>query len=100
VRTNRGSPITAIARTTAFHVKTTSIPIRASMPPIGPRGANSMSRIRPVATGGITRGSDTSVSSSTRPRKRWRARIQARQSPGGTITTVAATAVTIVNQVT
>ena len=98
VRTNSGSPITAIASTTAFHVKTTSIPARASIPPIGPRGANSISRIRPVATGGITSGSDTSVSSSTRPRNCPRARSQASASPERSITTVAPAAVATVNR--
>ena len=58
----------AIASTTAFRVNTTSMPTRASSAPIGPRGANSISSSNPVATGGITSGSETSVSSSTRPR--------------------------------
>ena len=82
--------MTAIARTTAFQVKTTSMPSGASSLPIGPRGAQSISRIRPVATGGMTSGSDTSVSTSSRPRKRPRASSHASARPGRIIAAVAA----------
>ena len=45
--------------------------------------------MRPVATGGITSGSDTNVSTSTRPGNFRRASSQARTTPGGRISTVA-----------
>src|SRR5262245_8373222 len=89
----------AIASTTAFHVKTTSIPSRSSQPPMTPRRLKSASRINPVATGGMTSGSDTSVSTSERPGKRRRARIHARPTPNGSTTSVAAMAHATVNQV-
>ena len=53
----------------------------------------SRSRMRPVATGGMTSGSDTNVSTRTRPRKRRRASSQASTSPGGSISAVAPAAV-------
>ena len=62
--------MTAMASTTAFHVKITSIPAVSSTRPIGPRRANRFSRISPVATGGMTSGSDTAVSTSVWPVKR------------------------------
>ena len=91
--------MTAIASTTAFHVKTTSTPSGASRRPTGPRGEQSSSRIRPVATGGITSGIDTSVSTSSRPRNRPRASSQASASPGTNIAAVAPAAAAIVNAV-
>ena len=91
--------MTVMARTTARHVNTTSIPILARRPPMGPRGENSSSRMSPVATGGITSGSETNVSRSRRPRKRRRASSHASSSPGGIISTVAATAVSSVKLV-
>ncbi len=53
----------------------------------------------PVATGGMTSGSETSVSTSTRPRKRRRASSHASASPGGIISAVAPTAVRSVKRV-
>ena len=55
--------------------------------------------MRPVATGGITSGSDTNVSTSTRPGNFRRASSQARTTPGGRISTVAPAAHSTVNQV-
>ena len=66
----------AIAITTAFQVKTISMPSRSSIPPSAPRRLSSISRISPVATGGITSGSDTSVSTSDASGK-----LAARQQP-------------------
>ena len=84
---------------TARQVNTTSTPSCARKDPNGPRGENSINRIRPVATGGITNGSDTNVSSSTRPRNRRRPSSQARKTPGTSISAVAAAAVAMVNAV-
>ena len=67
--------------------------------PDRPEWGKQQERTRPVATGGITSGSDTSVSSSTRPRNRPRARSHASASPGGSISAVARAAVATVNQV-
>src|SRR5262245_19632550 len=99
VRTRSGRPMMAIASTTAFHVKTTSMPTRSSTRPTGPRRPSSMSRMRPVATGGITSGRDTNVSTRTRPGKRRRASSHATTTPGGSTSTVAPTAQISVNQV-
>ena len=54
--------------------------------------------MNPVATGGRTSGSVTSVSSSALPRKRPRASSHARATPGGSISTVAASATSTVKR--
>ena len=82
--------MTVIAMTTAFQVNTISMPARCQQRARAGRvGENSMSRTRPIATGGITSGSVTTVSSSTRPRNRPRARSQASSRPGGSMSSVA-----------
>jgi hypothetical protein len=53
----------------------------------------------PVATGGMTSGSDTNVSISARPGNFRRASSQASTTPGGTARAVAPAAQTTVNQV-
>ena len=47
VRTRSGSPMIAIASTTAFHVNTISMPSRSSTRPTLPRRPRSMSRMQP-----------------------------------------------------
>ncbi len=89
----------AIARTTAFHVNTISIPSRSRTRPTLPRRLRSMSRIRPVATGGMTSGRETTVSTSVRPGNLRRARSHASTVPGGSARAVAPAAQTTVNQV-
>ena len=89
----------AIASTTAFHVNTISMPSRSSRRPTLPRRLRSISRISPVATGGMTSGSDTSVSTSARPGNLRRASSQATNTPAGRISRVAPTAHATVNQV-
>ncbi len=91
-RTTSGNPITAIAMTTAFHVNTTRKPIASRAWPRALRGDRTRSRSTPVATGGSTRGSATSVSSSVRPGKRARARSQPTAAPGTSINGVASAA--------
>jgi hypothetical protein len=54
---------------------------------------------RPVATGGITSGSETNVSITVRPKKRPRASAQPTERPNGTIRSVAPPAQAIVNHV-
>ena len=92
--------MTAIAITTAFHVNTTSMPAHDSARPSGPRRPKSIRRISPVATGGMTSGSDTIVSTSDRPVKRARASSHASGTPIGSATAVAPAAVASENQVT
>jgi hypothetical protein len=99
VRTSSGSPMIAIASTTAFLVKTISIPSRSSHPPITPRRLRRTSRISPVATGGMTSGSETSVSTSDRPGNRRRASSHARPTPIGSTISVEAVAHNMVNHV-
>ena len=78
-----GRLITAIAMTTAFHVKTTSMPTTSSARPTGLRRPKSHNSSRPVPTGGITSGSAVTVSTSVRPGNRWRASTHPRKTPGG-----------------
>ena len=66
-RTSSGNDITAIASTTAFQVKTTTMPWLASQPPSGERRPSASSRTRPTAVGGRTSGSDSSVSMAPLP---------------------------------
>ncbi|HKO59169.1 MAG TPA: hypothetical protein VJ276_25100 [Thermoanaerobaculia bacterium] len=56
-----------------------------------------MSRIRPVATGGITSGSISSVSTSDFPGQRWRASSQATPRPNGAMRIVLSAATCSVN---
>ena len=56
--------------------------------PIGPRRPKSFSRSNPVATGGITRGKVSNVSTTVLPRQRLRASNQARTRPKGKISNV------------
>ena len=99
-RTKSGHPITTIARMTAFHVNPRSIPNRSSHSPINPRRPNSRSKISPVATGGSTSGSDTSVSTTVRPGNDLRAKSQAKTIPGGSITIVAIVAIPMLKTTT
>src|ERR1039457_318816 len=101
VRTRRGRDITIMATTTAFHVKTTSTPkrLRAARPP-GPRRPRNFRSRRPVATGGRTSGSETSVSRRALPGKRLRARSNASASPKGARRRTARAATRSVNQTT
>ena len=99
VRTSSGNPITAIAITTAAGVNTISIPARASSAPSGPRRPNNQRSISPVATGGITSGSETAVSTSALPGNCRRASTHATATPGTSITAVAASAASVVKMV-
>ena len=92
--------MTAIATTTAFQVKTMSTPSGSSSAPSGPRRPNSFKRIRPVATGGTTSGSETRVSRTVRPGNSRRASSHAMATPGGSMTRVATAAISTVNPVT
>src|SRR5512143_1311861 len=101
VRTRRGRDITIIATTTAFHVKTTSMPKRAcAARPPGPRRPRNFRSRSPVATGGRTSGSETSVSRRTFPGKRRRASSNASASPKGARSRTASADTRIVNQTT
>lgn len=77
-RTRRGKAMTARARTTAFQVKMTSMPKVESHEPMNPVFPKSLRRMRPVATGGMTRGSMARVSARVLPGHSLRARSHAR----------------------
>jgi hypothetical protein len=86
---------------TAFHVKTISMPnVSCRKPPIGPRRPNSFSRIKPVATGGMTSGSETSVSTTDLPGHSRRASSHATAIPPGKIASVLNADTQAVNQTT
>ena len=81
-RTSSGNDITPNAISTARQVKTISrCACFCRKPPSGPLRPNSLSRIKPVATGGITRGKVTSVSTKDLPGHRRRASTQATAIP-------------------
>ncbi|OQB94161.1 MAG: hypothetical protein BWX86_01545 [Verrucomicrobia bacterium ADurb.Bin122] len=85
-RTSSGSDITAVASTTAFQVNTISMPsVRSKNAPSGPRRPKSFKSTRPVATGGTTMGSATSVSTRALPRQWRRASSQPSATPPGKI---------------
>src|SRR3954447_17116149 len=64
-----------------------------------PRRPRSFSRIRPVATGGMTKGSEISVSTIDLPRQSARASSQAAANPGNKIATVLRAETQAVNQI-
>src|SRR4051812_8571526 len=84
------------ANTTAFHVKTTSMPSL----PMGPFLPKRWRRINPVATGGITNGNVTTVSTIDLPGQFQRAKIQASASPGGKMQATLTSAAHTVNLTT
>ena len=96
-RTSSGNDITIIASTTARQVKTMSMPTRCSGPPIGPRRPNNFRRISPVATGGMTSGSATIVSTTDLPYHRLRASSHAAATPNGRMSAAASAAVRTVS---
>ena len=71
-----GKLITIMAITTAFHVKTTSMPAASSARPTGLRRPKIQSSTRPDATGGSTSGSET-----MRFEQRLAAELAPRQQP-------------------
>ena len=88
-RTSSGNDMTPSAMATARQVKTTSMPRCAcSQPPMGPRRPRIFRRMRPVAIGGMTSGSATSVSTRDLPNQSRRASSHARAIPGGTMARV------------
>ena len=97
VRTISGKLITAIASTTAFHVKTTSMPMRSKARPTTLLSPNSCSSRKPVATGGSTSGSDSSVSTTGLPGNERRASSHAAAIPAGSATSVESTPISVVN---
>src|SRR5262245_45438498 len=89
-RTSKGKDMTAIAATTALQVKTISRSKYSwRKAPMGLFRPRTLSKIRPVATGGITSGSATSVSTADFPGHDLRARSQAKPTPNGRIAKVA-----------
>ena len=98
VRTRSGSPMIAIASTTAFHVKTTSIPSRSSTPPKRPRRLRSISRINPWRRG-ASRAAATRTSRPARGRETSAARAATRGPRPARISAVAPAAHARVNQV-
>ena len=101
MRTSSGKDITAVAITTARQVNTISTPKRLSIQrPSRPRLPSSFRSTRPVATGGITRGRVTMVSTKIFPRQCFRASSHPSAIPGGRISNVPAAATHVVNQAT
>ena len=66
--------------------------------PMAPRRPNIFSSMRPVATGGITSGSERRVSTSDLPGQCWRANSHASASPNGRMETVLSAETQAVNQ--
>ena len=92
-----GKLTTIIAITTAFHVNTTSMPSASSAWPTGLRRPNNHSSNSPVATGGSTSGSDTTVSTRALPGNEWRASTQPAAIASGRVNAVARSAISTVN---
>ena len=97
VITMSGRLITTIASTTAFQVKTTSMPAPSSRRPSGRLRPSSCSSSSPIATGGSTSGNDTRVSTTALPRKAVRASSQPMASAIGSASSIASAAVAIEN---
>lgn len=98
-RTSNGSDITLNASNTARQVNMMSKSSRSwRKPPMTPRRPKISSRIKPVATGGITSGNETKVSTTDLPGQSCRASIQAKARPNGVITSVLKTETHAVNQ--
>src|SRR5438552_869486 len=66
-RTSNGNAMVMVARSTAFHVNTTSIPRTASQPPTALCRESARSRRMPTAVGGRTSGSESTVSATLFP---------------------------------
>ena len=99
-RTKPGKDITPKAINTARQVNTMSAPNQSyTSPPISPRRLRIFRRIRPVATGGMTIGSKTQVSTKDLPRHSRRASGWAIKSPGGRMTNVLSAETQLVNHV-
>ena len=85
-RTSNGNDITPSAIKTPRQVNTMSrLRVSCKKPPMTPRRPRNLSRINPVATGGMTRGRVTSVSTIDFPGHSRRARPQAATNPKGKI---------------
>src|SRR2546428_1055465 len=89
-RTSKGKDMTAIAMRTPFQLKTISIPRSYSHAPMGLRRPKIFNRIKPVDTGGMTRGRRTIVSTTLFSGHCLRAKSHAAITPNGRITSVLA----------
>jgi hypothetical protein len=88
-RINKGADITLKASKTARQVKIMSrLRWRCRKPPRAPWRPKTCSRIKPTATGGMTRGNVTTVSRNDLPGQSVRASIHANARPNGRIITV------------
>ena len=98
-RTNSGNDITPSDTSTPRQVNTMSRSnVSWRTAPMTPRRPHSLSRIRPVATGGITSGREIKVSTTDLPGHRKRASSHAVPSPSGRMMTVLSAETQAVNQ--
>ena len=89
-RTSKGKDMTAMATRTPFQLKTISMPRSYSQRPTGLRRPKIFNRIKPVDTGGMTRGRRTKVSTTLFNGHSLRAKNHAARIPNGRMTSVLA----------